>query len=200
MQEPKKEVTVKRKVLAAVWEGKYWSGHTALPPDWSPDDRVTYVQASVQFLFSDEAFLTRRFGPIGSPTDCVPVKDLFSTSTCFFSPLWLTLSLWCGSFLLSGSAPSLVPALIVLVGSELREKIMEGFEPSSSAHVTHYPLLLLHLLTHCTSFTTLPPLFSFDLAIIGIFCTELCLVPFPKDHRPRPTLFTFILLLWSFFF
>lgn len=77
---------------------------------------------------------------------------------------------------------------------------MEGFEPSSSAHVTHYPLLLLHLLTHCTSFTTPPPLFSFDLAIIGIFCTELCLVPFPKDHRPRPTLFTFILRLWSFSF
>lgn len=103
MQEPKKEVTEKRKVLAAVWEGKYWSGHTTLPPDWSPDDRVTYVQASVQFLFSDESFLTRRLEPIGSPIDSVPVKDLFSTSTCspFFPPLphivtvmWFVSSLW----------------------------------------------------------------------------------------------------------
>lgn len=141
MQEPKKEVTVKRKVLAAVWEGKYWSRHTTLPPDWSPDDRVTYVQASVQFLFSDESFLTRRLEPIGSPIDSVPVKDLFHLPlppVLPFFPLYLTLSLWCGSFLLSGSAPSLVSALIVLVGSELRERIMEGFEPSSFC--SRYPL------------------------------------------------------------
>lgn len=126
---------------------------------------------------------------IVSPIQPVPVQGLFLTSTCstpfFFHPPSLRLRLphlRCASFLLSTAAEDHCcppfPVLIAPVGSELRERIIEGFEPSSSAHITHYPLLALHLLTQHAI-----PLPSFHSRCPSFFSSPCC-----YSLRPPPPL------------
>lgn len=88
---------------------------------------------------------------IVSPVQLVPVQSLFLTSTCstviFFSSLFprfgsvhstYDVPRFCSQWLHRIPAVPPFPVLIALVGSELREGIIEGFEPSSLC--SYYPL------------------------------------------------------------
>ena len=109
------------------------------------------MQASVQFLcpMNPSCHLgLDTLELIVSPIQPVPVQGLFLTSTCstllfFFHisalPPFTPLTLCLISALdgCRGCCPPF-PVLIALVGSELRERIKEGFKPSSLC--SYYPL------------------------------------------------------------
>lgn len=73
------------KKVVALWEGKHWADTSIYHPIQSPERRVTYVQASAQFLFpmSPSCHMGLNILElIASPIQPVPVQGLLVTSTC----------------------------------------------------------------------------------------------------------------------
>lgn len=128
-------------------------------------------------------------------TDCVfksfrsSQRSLFNIHliySFFLSLLCLCLPLiWCASFLLQGSLPSLFTVLILPVGSELRERIIEGFEPSSFC--SYYPLSsAISAPAHPSNFLS-APLSPIDLAgrfFLLLLLPHSCLHSFLKRFPP----------------
>lgn len=106
----------------------------------------------------------------------------------FLSPLCPCLSLrWCASFPHQGSLPSLSPVLIHPAGSELRARIIEGFEPSSfcsyypSAFAISAPAHPSHFLSAPLTPIDLAGRLSFTLLLLLHSCPHSFLKRFPRS-------------------
>lgn len=142
---------------------------------------------------------------IVSPVQLVPVQSLFLTSTCstvIFYPLFprfgsvhstYDVPRFCSQWLHRIPAVPPFPVLIALVGSELRERIIEGFEPSSLC--SYYPLSSAIAAPAHPMCLPPSPLLPSALAIISLHPTATPLMsPFIPEKDSPPSFLPFRLL------